>query len=204
MQRSIRVIFGAIIIGSLLTGCGSETEAQEPNPNYSAEIDKARNDATSEFERAALEDGIITKTEYDEAFTRFQNCVTDKGGELELIEEYGLYTTAVSSDIDTYDNEIEPACSPGTINILPMLYYDLTRNPNKVSQEDLIAKCFVNNNIVDPPFSGEDFVLVMDFVKSAEDFDPNAVVDPRKQQIFDSGLLGACIADPAYIGEPAE
>ncbi len=171
-----------------LAACSpSEVAISEDNP-YKEDFDLALQNATSEFEREVLKDGVITKAEYDEAMNRYVDCVRDHGISISSTDDYGMHTFAVSGDLDAYENEVEPLCSTGlTIHIAPM-YYDITRDPQRRGILKVAAECLVRSGQVEAPFTGEDVF----------NLSTSETLDPLSQQVVTSEDFYRCLMNPLY------
>lgn len=145
--------------GRLLASCltvvvlaSCATAAPDDDP-YQIRYEEALRAATSDFERAVLEDGEITRAEYEEAVERYVSCMADAGVEVGLHEQGGYYTysAAAASGFDaTHDR-----CAEGTTLLVAGLYVDQLTNPGAEDYDELIVACLIRAGLVDPDYTAE-------------------------------------------------
>lgn len=151
-QPMIRLVLTLTLTSIVLAGCSS-SEDENSNP-YEAELRSARERATSDFERRALEDLRISRAEYQEAVDRFVQCMRDRGIEASAVEEdTGLYSYRWPKAQDS--SHAETACRAGTIEIIQPIYGALVRNPENIDEFELLAKCLIRKSVVPMGYSGE-------------------------------------------------
>jgi hypothetical protein len=80
----------------LFAACGSEGESNSDIPEHEA-VFEAILESTSPEQRALLEDGAVTRTEYESAVLNTARCMDDEGYAT-AVEELGILLRVVSSD----------------------------------------------------------------------------------------------------------
>lgn len=84
-----RLSFAVAVVAMVATGCSASSSAAPGAGPYSAEIKAAAKQATSDFERGVLSDGVITRAEYQEAIQRYVDCGKQHGLDIGLIDQGG-------------------------------------------------------------------------------------------------------------------
>lgn len=137
---------------AVLVGCSAaETEA---NP-FEARFEEARTQATTDFERDILEDGEITRAEYDEAVNRFIECMEAQSIKISAVEQSGYYVFSTTSASSAYE-AADPQCRPGTIDVIEALYVDMTMNPENRPYNEVMRECLIARGLVDEDFTTKD------------------------------------------------
>lgn len=178
----------AIVLLSLLCCCsGPHEDTSDP---YASQIAAARQKATSDFERQVLEDGVITRAEYEEANQRLVACAKSRGVDIGLHDQSGYYIYSVQN----YDaNErIVQDCQTGTTALIGPLYVDMLINPKKQDIHELIAECLVASGLAPTGFSKTDFDQGLQKQRdhSGSPF-PFDMSDPRFEQCMANPSSGA-------------
>lgn len=138
----------------VLSGCA---EAPVDGP-YSAEMEAAAAAATSEFERDILSDGLISRSEYEEATSRYVECLGTNGYPASRVDQDGVYAYEITgkADGEAWD-AINGECRLETVEIIEPLYVDSVVNPENKDFFDLVISCLKAHDLVEPTFSKEDF-----------------------------------------------
>ncbi|MDO5535335.1 MAG: hypothetical protein Q4F65_11870 [Propionibacteriaceae bacterium] len=142
----------------------------------------AQADVTTDFEREVLSDGVVTRSEYEEMFSRFSECMASAGYEVELsADSYGRYTYATEGKAGV--SEADARCATGTINPLAALYNDFVVNPSGEDPDILRVACLKRHRVVAESYTVEQFAKDM--------ADPSSrVVTPSNPEV------ARCITDP--------
>lgn len=154
--RRVAIAFGCVLLA--LTGC-SDDSVDDSNP-WAAELRQAQQDATSDFEREVLADGVISRAEYDEAANRYNTCLKDQGIQAGLEDQFGFWVTVVSRNVSVSDTALDAAidrCRSGTIEFIEPMFYDLTRNPDRVDERELFVECAKRTGLAPASFTLEDW-----------------------------------------------
>lgn len=189
--RGIAAAFAIAASALLMSGCSGEEESANP---YAREYNAALENATSDFERNALEDGIITKAEYDEANQLWLACMEKTFPPDGLVTvallpgDNGLYNTEVSNldeeQLPFYD-EVSDACEKGTTMEVGFLYGSSKANPNNEDYLVLVAACLARNDFVGDDYTKEH--LLADLAVHS-DGGVTAAIDPRTGELKDVGV----------------
>lgn len=128
--------------------------------SHSAAFEAALREATTDFERAILEDGVITAEEYLEAKNRQIECIRGFGLSAELEDVgAGMYQIQVSGsgDADLVDAAMDD-CAKGTVLVIEPLYVSTLTNPEDRDLYELLAECLVAVGFVEEPFTAADYL----------------------------------------------
>lgn len=131
------------VVALALSGCSSG-QASAGGP-YTGSIKAAAGQATSDFERQVLSDGAITRQEYEEAFQRYVNCGKQHGVDISLVDQGGWYISSMRTSPNS--DQVDSACSQGTIALIGGLYEQTVRNPNKGDVDELEFQCLVKQGV---------------------------------------------------------
>lgn len=156
------VLLAGLIAGGS-TGCAAAT-SDTSNP-YAALFEQARSQATTDFERAALEDDEITRAEYEEGVNRYVECMASQGASVSPIDQFG-YFVFETSDSAAYERA-DPQCRLGTIEHVEPLYVDILTNPQMQPHLVLVAECLTARGVVEPGFDDADLQRALDEEDSA-------------------------------------
>lgn len=161
----------------LLAGCAEESRTTADNP-WGTEIEAAQKRATSQFEKDALSDGVVTASEKDEAHQRWVTCMVDRGNKATIeLDDAGNEVSVTEASVEDSDqtNTDNILCAEGTVKIIPGLYKAMQQNPNNRDFDELYAECLVRHGLVKPPFTGSDFSEAM---ADSENGTPWNIEDP--------------------------
>ncbi len=186
------------VLTTVIAGVGCSGPAPATNP-YAEDFRQAKEFATSDFERAVLEDGEITRAEYEEAMQRYVSCIRDGGGNVELKDQSGYYVYQVSGDIDAYDR-MSDGCARGTTALIEPLYVDVLMNPDKLDPDEALARCFVAAGLVKAPFGAQDLRDLMT-AAGADGDSSGTPVDPAAQELVNSEKSIKCMENPSSMGK---
>jgi hypothetical protein len=175
---------GLLLSLTLSTGCAAQ-QAEAPNP-YAAEVEEARERATTDLQRAILEDGKVTKAEFSEVEQDAIRCVADRGY-LVTVTDGGYQLTMPDGEgfAGPAEGEVASAaqdeCFAERMGMAGNLYHLMRQNPDREDVPTMFADCLVRAKVVDAPFSGQDYnEAVMDPPWDTED--PRVLecnLDPR-------------------------
>ncbi|MEU8311327.1 MULTISPECIES: hypothetical protein [Micromonospora] len=138
-----------LALGSI-TSCSSEPEPADP---YRAEMRRAAKSATSEFEKEVLSDSKISRAEYEEAVSRFVECVRQKGVSIEKKDQFGYYIYETVSAPNALEAQDE--CNRGTKGLVEPLYVSRLTNPTKADPNQLFAACLLKQGVAPAGYSAE-------------------------------------------------
>lgn len=142
----------AIVAMVALVGCS----AAEPTTNpYSDRIKEAQAEASTDFERQVLEDGDLTRAEYEEAVNRYVECMEAQSVQISPVEQSGYFIFSTSTASSLYDAS-DDQCRPGTIGLIEALYVDMTMNPENRPFGEVVRECLVARGAVESGFSADD------------------------------------------------
>ena len=184
------------VIAGVGVGCSGPPPTSDP---YAEDLRQAKELATSDFERAALEDGKVMREEYEEAVQRYVACIRDGGGSVEPVDQSGYYVYENSGDIDHYD-AISDGCSMGTNNLIEPLYVDILKNPEKLDSDEALARCYIAAGLVKAPFNAQDLRDLMT-AAGANANSSGTPIDPVAQELVNSEKSVKCMENPSSGGK---
>ncbi|MDR0488259.1 MAG: hypothetical protein LBG99_02465 [Propionibacteriaceae bacterium] len=112
----------------------------------------------SELGREILSDGVITDMEFQEAMLEIEQCYLNDGFRV-TYDPYGFETVeSIGGTQDPLEEMGKCAFADGGVVVL---YYQIARNPNHMSEEELLAECLVRIEVVEPGFTAQDFERAM-------------------------------------------
>ncbi len=185
----------ATVIAGVSVGCSGPQPTPDP---YSEDFRQAKELATSDLERAVLEDGKVTRSEYEEAMQRYVACIGDGGSSVTLKEQGGYYVYQVSGDIEHYD-QISEGCARGTTVLIEPLYVDVLTNPDRLDPDEALARCYVAAGLVAAPFGAQDLRDLM--TAAGADGSVGTPIDPAAVELVNSEKSMTCMENPSSGGK---
>jgi hypothetical protein len=159
---------GAVCL--LLAGCGGD-EAPK-HASWAAEFAEARQNATSDFERAALADDKITAAEYEEAISRYVRCMQEKFGDpdkfsanksVDGVYTYTLMTTAKTNEVDAaLQDKYDAICVKGTKAFIEYIYVDRLRYPDKGDPNKARVACLKRHKLAPESYTVDQLKVDME------------------------------------------
>lgn len=144
----------ALGAAGVLAGCTSPVSQDDSEP-YAAEFEAAVDAATSNFERNVLEDGEITRSEFDEAVHNYLACLRNIGIDV-TAERQGDYYIYGTTDNDGYEASHD-ACAVGTTAVIEPLYVSMMSNPENGDLYTLRARCLVKSGAAPEDYTRDEF-----------------------------------------------
>ncbi|WP_156382619.1 hypothetical protein [Sanguibacter sp. Leaf3] len=152
-------------------------------------------DTVSEFERDVLEraaeTGTIPQADYDEAFTRYQQCVSDLGYTetwTKLPSGVNQVTPPLLDSQEAADRYAEQAtgCATGTIMLIEALFNQQQVNPDLLSDSRAVAvSCLLEGGIVDASYT-------------VDDLDRDLEIPPEASFDVSDPAANACLSSAGY------
>lgn len=188
------------------TGTGTDTGTTDDRPTSTGEEVLAGSmtelfaqylddESLSDFERDVLEraaeTGTIPQADYDEAFTRYQQCVSDLGyTETWTQLPSGVYqvTPPVLDSQEATDRYAEQTteCATGTIMVVEALFNQQQVNPDLLSDSRAVAvDCLLEGGFVDGSYT-------------VEDFDRDLEIPPEASFDVSDPVANACLSSAGY------
>lgn len=134
------------------------TSAEVSAQLYAAEFEQARQKlpARAALAREIITDNIITEAEYTNLYEQFRQCMSDNG-----VPDYYVAVNDGGGHGDVSRQTYEAAESEcndrfGFTTIL-FIYGDIVNNPLHYDHEELKIRCLINNKILAPGTSPEDY-----------------------------------------------
>lgn len=186
-----------LVLAASLGACSSSTPPT--GGPYAAQFAQARREATNDFQRKVLADGVITDSEFREVRQRYVDCLADAGITAKANAD-GSYE--VDADVSGPAGDTEKKCSKDTIEPIEPLYYATRVNPNNEDPNLLMANCLRKAGVVGPDFTKSDWKnFVTAFAAAAGDGtgptpDPSTLPKLPGGVAMDDPRVQACNANP--------
>ncbi|MEO7069721.1 MAG: hypothetical protein ABI131_04430, partial [Nostocoides sp.] len=147
------------------SGCSSSAETPKNPGPYAQEIRDAQASATSDFEKDVLTDGVVSRSEYEEAVKRQVACMNARGFDTtaELQASTGFYQFRTTEQDDPATEIVEGedsgapmiSCQAGNTQLVAALYTEMMRNPAKIDESELLRACLVRRGLIDKTMTAE-------------------------------------------------
>jgi len=182
-------------------GCSPNTKSTPAPPGaeaggpsftgpWAAEFSELYSKATTDFERAVLEDGAITDQEFAEMSERFRSCLSAANIEFSGFESDGSFEAQTPDSLegaaahDKFSQCGKDAGEPG----IGALHAWIARNPDNQDEGTIVVACLVREGLVNSDYSSEDWAR--DVATSPV---PAFVPDDQQEK------YNGCTADPLGI-----
>lgn len=111
-------------------------------------IRAAQGRLTSDFQKEAFADGVISREEYIEALDRWVSCMDDAGYTVALEPQDGYFTYSMNAaqGLDAADL----ACRVGTTYEIEPIYVGMLQDPLKRTSPEVIRDCLIAGGMLDP------------------------------------------------------
>lgn len=150
----------ACVAAALLVGCSGQAPEGSRVDRVLEGVDTSQ---LSEFEQAVLEDGVVTQAEYDEAFSKWVDCMSASGiTTYDDQDEFGRYLMVNEVPESSTEAEVEAAgdtsqaCETGTTRYIDVVYVDQVMNPESQDWEQGVVDCLKAGGFVGSDYSVED------------------------------------------------
>ena len=151
-----------VVMVGFVAGVSGCSAGQAPTDAFSGpygpQMKAAYEAATDPAVKSALQDGKITRAEYDAAVQRYVACAADQGVTITPHEQDGLYNYEVVREPNT--DAVIDSCTP-VIQTIESLYSSMLKNPENRNMEDVIADCLKRAGLVPRDYTGEKFASDM-------------------------------------------
>ncbi|MGL5828516.1 MAG: hypothetical protein ACRC0L_02980 [Angustibacter sp.] len=174
------------VVGALaLSGACSRPQKQSaiPPSKYHQDILLAAKKVPTEFQRKLLEDGEITRAEYEQAVDRTIKCVAEKGFRLGKISDPGGYYTFGMEASDAGDKAYSE-CGRQYSSKVEFYYMESRRNPDRRDFNELTAECLRRKKAAPANYTGAQFAADLEKAMKGSKFLPET---PQWQ---------ACLSNP--------
>ena len=157
-----RTLGAAVVALGFLAGVSGCSASQAPTDAFSGpygpQVKAAYEAATDPAVKSALQDGKITRAEYDAAAQRFAAWCGRPGVTITPHEQDGLYNYEVVREPGT--DAVVDSCTP-VIQTIESLYASMLKSPENLNMEDVIADCLPGAGLVPRDYTGEKFASDM-------------------------------------------
>lgn len=159
-----RLVGAALVVIAVLSGGCSTPDAHQPDDLWAADVAAAKNRASSDFERAVLGDGVITREEYAEAAQRFVDCMRSAGYQTVAVDDLGSgvfqYRTTQDPGAEEISQTIQDGCSAGTRDVIEPLYTAMLVNPTRSDINELVLKCLQRKGLAPEGMTVTEFAAI--------------------------------------------
>ena len=174
----------AVIVAVVLAGCANPA-SEEPEGSGSADegfsgpwaelFELTYAQATSDDERAALEDGEISAQEYAYFRDKIVECLAD----INVSAQFLTDNTLEYSNPDRVSQDRIAACNADNGIRVLTLKDTITRNPTNLDENELVVECLQQAGLVDDEYTTEDLSNGVDIA-----------------EIGQTETFAACVNDP--------
>ncbi len=201
----------AVATVSFLWGCSAVNPAQppgdltgqvnlEPVPEFTGQVPvfagpwaedftEAFVGAQSDVQRSVLRDGVITELEVAEVRQQFEQCMLERGFQVEWGEFGSRAVSALGGKPirgdDSSDLEANTACRRSVEGEILTLYESISRNPDHLDPKELLVACAIELGVVDVGYTVAEY-----------ERDVAAEVPPWNQS---SAAIRTCSYDPLSV-----
>lgn len=156
----------SVLCTAALAGCSADVAAPSDRDApaftgpFAAEYEEAWQKSETSEVRTVLRDGRISDQEWSQVLKTLTECLAEKG--ITLVEYDagdGGYEANVGDMSGADANERMGACEKRSGEAwVGRLYRDQTRNPENVSETQLITECLIRNHAVPTSYTEEDYL----------------------------------------------
>lgn len=194
----------ALAAGLLLVGAGCSVsppgpdagEGSDPSSSapdfggpWAAEFADMYARATTDFERAALADELISDPEHAEMRSRFTECLSSFGGTEISFSPDGAFSVTMpdGADEEKFNDDVSECSDVAGESTIGALHSWISRNPANLDESTIMAACLVRSGAVDASYSAREY---------SEDLETDTLpVDVMSPE------FGRCNADPLGLFE---
>lgn len=141
-----------VLVSLLLISCSAP--AAVPEGPWAENIRAAQAATTSDFEREAFADGVVTRAEYVEGLDRYVACMADVGWDVGLAQQGDYFVHTVSGADDTFD-VLSDTCRAQTMGQVEQIYVDMLQNPSNQPFWVNVRECLTRGGLDVPPSGDE-------------------------------------------------
>lgn len=161
MKNSIYICAGVVALALASCALTEPTTATEPSFTgpWADLLTRAYSQSTADLQRDILADGEISAAEYARLRDDFVECVGRHGATVTLLP-LGEFTV-VAGDVgdDELQNQVIPNCEAETVGYVGFVYEQISRNPERLDERDIVVECLVTKDVLEPSFSPTDLDL---------------------------------------------
>ncbi len=151
-----------VVAGGLLTGCSPPaTVASTAGEQVGIPSDEPR----TEFGRQVLEDGVVTRDEYEGSVDALLRCGSDRGQEFTAERKHGLY---VFSAEGAAGDEAFQACMAEDIRTIQAEFHEQYTDPQGRG-EVVVAECLVRDGSLPSDYTYESSSFARDIEERLRD-----------------------------------
>ena len=145
-RRLMSVALACAVATLVTSACSSEPSV--PEGPWAESIRAAQGRLTSDFQKEAFADGVISREEYIEALDRWVSCMYDAGYTvaLEPQDGYFIYSMNAAQGLDATDL----ACRVGTADEIEPIYVGMLQDPLNRTGPEATRDCLIAGGLLDP------------------------------------------------------
>ena len=125
-----------------------------PEGPWADDIRLAQAAASSDFQKEAFADGVITRAEYVEGLDLYLACLADVGWDVSLLPQRDYFVFAVAGADASFDAASD-ACRDQTVGEVEQIYVDMLQNPKNQPYWANVRDCLVRGELDVPPGGDE-------------------------------------------------
>lgn len=152
MNHHLTACLGLIAVLFSATACTPAPTV--PEGPWAEDIRLAQAAASSDFEKEAFSDGVITRAEYVEGLDLYVACMADVGWEVGLLPQDDYFVYAVPGADASFDAPSD-ACMDQTIGDIEHIYVDMLQNPKNQPYWASVRDCLARGELDVPPSGDE-------------------------------------------------
>ncbi|MGL5828211.1 MAG: hypothetical protein ACRC0L_01420 [Angustibacter sp.] len=148
------------ISGGVLAGCSAAKEPELPRSKYYSDILQAAKTTDSDFQRVMLEDGVVTRAEYEEAMTATGNCMSKRGYELGKTLQDGIYILSIVAS-DAAEKALDQCTAQYSGEVAGFFQGQVSNPERRDFIEDLVS-CLIHSKVAPPSYTPREYLVDMD------------------------------------------
>ncbi|MGL5828007.1 MAG: hypothetical protein ACRC0L_00375 [Angustibacter sp.] len=183
-RRQCAALLLSVILSPAVTGCSGDRSPEQPHSKYYEDILRASATTASDFQREMLKDGVLTRTEYEEAINATAKCTSDRGFQLGRTLQNGVYMLSIVASGAAERVLLE--CEKKYSSEVAMYFGDQLMNPDNRDGLELLVECLIHRKVLPPSYTVADYRR-----EFANDFKNTTIK-------FDSPGANLCFEQPAH------
>jgi len=170
--RAVWALATTLALAGALSAC---TTGTPPSPDQSSssaqradhgftgpwadELSSVYGRASTDFEREALQDGVVSDSEFSEMETRFSRCLASRSVAFDGFQPGGGYEFRPTGTTTTEEaNKQADACSAESgLDTVGYISFAMQRNPDHLDDAKIMAECLVKKKVVPRDYSARDY-----------------------------------------------
>ncbi|WIB78135.1 hypothetical protein DEJ28_03265 [Curtobacterium sp. MCPF17_002] len=162
----------AVVLTATIGGCSTdvspvvETSDAIADGPWADEFRSSYGESRSDYERAALADGVVTPAELEDAHARIDSCLRDSNLTINYYAEGGFEVASTDGSAPSNDmsrtNSVLESCEARFDRSITYLYGETRRNPERLDDAKITVACLRKAGLVDGDYTEEQWELDYD------------------------------------------